>query len=569
MPKSVGIWIRVSTEDQAKGESPEHHLERGRAYAKAKDWTVKEVYDLAGVSGKAVSEHAEARRMLADIKRGHITGLIFSKLARLSRNKRELEDFAEFFREHDADMVSLQESIDTSTPAGRLFYTMIAAMAQWEREETVDRVKASIAIRAKLGSPLGGPAPFGFQWKDKKLVVNPKEAPVRKLMYELFLQHRRKKTVVRLLNTAGHRTRNGSQFTSKTVGRLLQDPTAKGVHCANHTTRVGQGKRWTEKPKDEWVMTEVEPIVDADVWEQCNQLLEQSAEQNRRPAKKPVHVFAGVAYCQCGEKMYVPSNSPKYVCRACRNKIPIADLEAIFCDELEAYSFSGDAIAAYLKQADEVQFEKEQLLKVQQAESAKLQKEITRVYQLYQAEQLDGESFGRFFKPLEERRKQLEVGIPRLEAEIDVCKVSNLSSKEVAFEAQNLAKLWPTFEPQDKRNVVEAILERITVGKGEIDITFSYLPSCKEMANGWRKGLFMRPFCRLVIKGTRVDSLPCGNNGQTLVATLLEVRTKENLTQREFAKKFNISLRTLKNWERGRNQPTRQRWAALKAVLRG
>src|SRR5437899_9449186 len=113
--KNVGVWIRVSTEDQAKGESPEHHLERAKAYALAKGWTIKEVYDLAGTSGKAVKEHTEAKRMLADVKRRHITGLIFSKLARLSRNKRELEDFAEHFRDYNADMISLQENIDTST----------------------------------------------------------------------------------------------------------------------------------------------------------------------------------------------------------------------------------------------------------------------------------------------------------------------------------------------------------------------------------------------------------------------------------------------------------------------
>jgi hypothetical protein len=82
--KSVGIWIRVSTEDQAKGESPAQHLERAKSYANARGWTVKEVYDLAGISGKSVKEHPEARRMLADIKPGHITGVIFSKLARLS-----------------------------------------------------------------------------------------------------------------------------------------------------------------------------------------------------------------------------------------------------------------------------------------------------------------------------------------------------------------------------------------------------------------------------------------------------------------------------------------------------
>ncbi|HEX3856008.1 MAG TPA: recombinase family protein, partial [Verrucomicrobiae bacterium] len=87
MKKRVGIWIRVSTEDQAKGDSPEHHELRAREYAKFNDWTVAELYDLTAVSGKTVMENAEAKRMIADVKRGHITGLIFSKLARVCRNK--------------------------------------------------------------------------------------------------------------------------------------------------------------------------------------------------------------------------------------------------------------------------------------------------------------------------------------------------------------------------------------------------------------------------------------------------------------------------------------------------
>ena len=83
--KQVGIWICVSTEDHVQGDSPEHHDRRARHYAEAKDWNVVEVYRLEAVSGKAVMEHPEAKRMLADIKKGAITGLIFSKLARLAR----------------------------------------------------------------------------------------------------------------------------------------------------------------------------------------------------------------------------------------------------------------------------------------------------------------------------------------------------------------------------------------------------------------------------------------------------------------------------------------------------
>jgi site-specific DNA recombinase len=476
----VGIWIRVSTEDQAQGESPEHHLARARAYATAKGWTVKEVYDLAGVSGKSVMEHPEAKRMLADIRKGHIAGLIFSKLARLARNTRELLDFADIFRDCNADMISLQETIDTSTPAGRLFFTMIAAMAQWEREEIADRVKASVVIRAKLGKSINGRAPYGYQWKDKKLVPHPEEAPIRRKAYELFLQHRRKGTVAKLLNAAGYRTRDKVIWRDTQVARVLAESSAKGIYYFNRSKKHGDWKQ-TLKPESEWGKVACEPIIPESLWQQANQIIEEQLKSWKKPGRLPVQVFGNLAHCACGHKMYVRSNSPKYVCRNCQNKIPIVDLDAIFHEELKGFFANHERIAHHLQEANQNLAEKQTLLAAHERKIDKVRDDMTHTHRLYLDGSVTSQGFAQFYKPAEEQLNQLVAELPKLQAEVDLLKVNNLSADEVLAEAQTLYSRWPELSTEDKRKIAESIVEKIVIGDGEIDITLSYLPSSEDM----------------------------------------------------------------------------------------
>jgi site-specific DNA recombinase len=281
--KPVGIWIRVSTEDQAKGESPEHHEERARSYAKSKGWQVKEVYDLAGQTGKAVMQHPEAKRMMKDVERGHITGLVFSKLARLSRNRRELEDFSDFFNKYHADLISLSEAIDTSTAGGRMFFHLLGVFAQWEREEITERVNASVLTRAKLGKSINGTSPYGYVWKDRKLILRPEEAAIRRKAYELFLQTRRKGHVAKELNAAGYRTRNGNIWRDTSILRILNESSAKGVYVFN-TMRMTGKWRTEAKPESEWGRAQCPPIVSEDLWNQVNPLFTCSAAWPTVPA---------------------------------------------------------------------------------------------------------------------------------------------------------------------------------------------------------------------------------------------------------------------------------------------
>ena len=68
MKKRIGILIRVSTEDQAQGDSPKHHEYHAKSYAEVKGWVVVEEYHLKAVSGKSLINHPEAQRMIEDIR---------------------------------------------------------------------------------------------------------------------------------------------------------------------------------------------------------------------------------------------------------------------------------------------------------------------------------------------------------------------------------------------------------------------------------------------------------------------------------------------------------------------
>ena len=76
--------------------------------------------------------------------------------------------------------------------------------------------------------------------------------------------------------------------------------------------------------------------------------------------------------------------------------------------------------------------------------------------------------------------------MPRAEAEMDLLRVNGLSSNYIMTEAVNLHARWPKMALEDRRRIVETLVKRITIGKGEIDINLYYLPGFEEMANRQR-----------------------------------------------------------------------------------
>jgi site-specific DNA recombinase len=481
--KNIGIWIRVSTDMQVKDDSPEHHEQRARMYAEVKGWNVITVYRLDALSGKSIMDYHETKRMLKDIKDGTISGIIFSKLARLARNTKELLEISELFRQSNADLISLAEAIDTSTPAGRLFFTIIAAMAQWEREEIADRVAASVPIRARMGKPLGGAASYGYKWEGKELVIDEKEAPIRKLLHETFLKTKRKKATAKALNDLGYRTRNGSPFSDTTVGRLLRDSTGKGVRVANYTKSKGEGKNWVFKPESEWIKITCPAVVSEELWDQCNAVLDQQERKRSTVGPRTSYLLSGYVYCTCPAKMYVFTEQPVYKCKTCKRKIAVSDLDEIYHSQLKSFLLTGDDIEKANTQSQNLINEKETLLKAVSEEYEKLSKNVSDWLSLRVSGEFSKDDFAKVYKPAEERLRQIEKQMPVLEAERDFLKIQSLSNDKVAQEANDLYARWPKLPFEEKRNIIETITEKIVVDTNSISISLSYIPTTHPSQN--------------------------------------------------------------------------------------
>ena len=158
-----------------------------------------------------------------------------------------------------------------------------------------------------------GPTSFGYRRKNGRLVLDPIEAPILRRMFDLFVDHRRKKTVALELTCEKAKTRSGSDFTGQTVGRLLTNDIVLGVDG------------------------EVDALIPQALFDNVQNIL---ALQKGQAKRKTTHLFAGLIFCGlngCGGKMYVPSGSHKYVCRDCKAKIHKHDLEAIFIDKIKVH----------------------------------------------------------------------------------------------------------------------------------------------------------------------------------------------------------------------------------------
>lgn len=334
-----------------------------------------------------------------------------------------------------------------------------------------------------MSDPATGQAPYGFRWKKRRLVSNGEEAVIRRMMFELFAEHLRKGTVARILNERGLRTRRGGKWSDMTVSRQLTCPSANGVYAINKTTTDDSGQR-IERPKEEWDYVECDRIVSHELWDQVQAILDDQKASRPASGKKPAHTFSGLLRCFCGGSMTVPSNSAKYVCAKCRNKIPCEDLEDIFRDQLSRLIVTRPDLFGDPTPVDEKAEEEEHWLAQAREDLGKTQSEMKHYERLLASGDITLERFGEIHPPLEKKREALAEKARRLESTVQRRTSPPLSSdesnEEASFDFRTLIDQWSLVSLEDRRAIVQSLVDHIVIGDSQVEFAYQFPNTLEE-----------------------------------------------------------------------------------------
>ena len=220
--KQAIIYCRVSTNQQAnEGISLEIQEVKAKAWCELNNYQIKGVYIDAGISGKRADNRPELQKALEACAKGD--ALVFHSLSRLARSTKDTLHIAEKLQKRHCNLVSISERIDTTSAAGEMVFTMLAAMAQFERKQISERTSAALQHK-KLNGELVGRVPFGFKVhlvnQKKMLVENEHEQAALKLAKQLRAEGNSLHKIAATLENKSFKPR-GKKWYAKSLARVL------------------------------------------------------------------------------------------------------------------------------------------------------------------------------------------------------------------------------------------------------------------------------------------------------------------------------------------------------------
>lgn len=221
--KKACVYTRVSTD--AQGEDGKVSLPEQERMAKAciesKGWRYVRTYEDNGYTGRNTNRPA-LQEMLNDVREGKVEAIVIFKLDRLSRKQTDTMNIIENdILQHNVDLVSLNETLDTTTPWGRAMIGILSSFNQLESENIALRTTMGRYATAREGGYAGGKPPLGYKAVNGKLEIVPEEAEIVSKVFEMRANHMTMQAIADRLNEMGYRSKKGKEFKHSSIQTIL------------------------------------------------------------------------------------------------------------------------------------------------------------------------------------------------------------------------------------------------------------------------------------------------------------------------------------------------------------
>ena len=470
--KIAGIYIRVSTEDQAReGFSLGEQEEKLRQLCDYKGYEIYKVYCDAGISAKDMEHRPKFQEMLKDMQDEKINYIVAYKLDRVTRSVRDLEELISQLEKYNTYLVCDRDDVNTSTANGRFFVRMLTVLSQLEIEIVSERTKFGLNGAIKSGH-LPGPVALGFK-KDgnRKTIIDPSTAPIVKRIFDLYLQG---KTFLQISNIFNEEKILNKKWKDTHIERIINNKLYMGDY-----EMYKRLKEWKDVEPIVY-MNVVDPIIPRYIWEECQA---QKIVNQRTYTRDRVYTFFQKLKCpSCGKIMKCKGSGGRkrkyvyYNCEDCHVNIRESYVEEEFkkiVGQLLRFDNEYNELFLPLLADKERPFDKSDIEK----EIISLTKQKERIKKAYMSEVVELDDFKEDLKVINEK---LETLSKQLEKERDL-KSRNRFTPEKVMTNRDIQRIfmqngkdisifldqWETMTKEDRQEFIARYIESLTFEKDE------------------------------------------------------------------------------------------------------
>jgi len=316
IPMRVTFYARVSSEKDEQLNSLDNQIAYYTNLIKEnKNWEYVSGYIDEGLSGISTAKRENFHNMINDAKSGKFDLIITKEISRFARNTLDSIKYTRDLLTNGVGVFFQNDNINTLDEDSELRLTIMSGIAQDELRKLSSRIKFGHQQAIKNNVVLGNSRIFGYDKKDKKLVVNEEEAKMVRELFDLYSSDEYSmKQIEDLFWERGYRNRNGNKIAHTTMSNTISNPKYKGYYVGNKVKVVDMfTKKQHFLPPEEWVMFKdetgeiVPAIVSEELWEQANKVLQKRSKdvKNRQNQCNHGNLLTGKLFCShCGAAYY-------------------------------------------------------------------------------------------------------------------------------------------------------------------------------------------------------------------------------------------------------------------------